>query len=198
MKLPNLDHTIKAIIFDLDGTLVSTDLNFNAIRDKIGCPQGSDILGFIETMACEHQQQQATEAVIDFEIMDAQQSEWILGAQSFVTSLIEHKYPTAIVTRNCRRASLVKLETNNIPINYLVTREDAPAKPDPTALLQIADEWRISPQHIAYVGDYIYDIQAANNAGMASLFYCPTEKPDYAEQADYTFQSFTELTPYIK
>jgi len=48
----------------------------------------------------------------------------------------------------------------------VLTRECAPAKPDPTALLMIAEQWQIAPTQCLYVGDYIYDQLAAEKAGM--------------------------------
>jgi len=48
----------------------------------------------------------------------------------------------------------------------VLTREDAPAKPDPTALLMVANTWQLRPEDCLYVGDFIYDQQAAENAGM--------------------------------
>jgi HAD superfamily hydrolase (TIGR01549 family) len=77
-----------------------------------------------------------------------------------------HKLPMAIVTRNCRQATAIKVANNSIPIDYVLTREDAPAKPDPTALLMVANTWQLQPEDCLYVGDFIYDQQAAENAGM--------------------------------
>ena len=86
-----------------------------------------------------------------------------------VDAVIKADLPVAIVTRNCKQATALKISNNQIPISTVLTRECAPAKPDPTALLMIAGQWQIAPAHILYVGDYIYDQQAAENAGMQWL-----------------------------
>ena len=75
----------------------------------------------------------------------------------------------AIVTRNCREATAIKLANNAIPIDIVLTREDAPAKPDPTALLMVARQWQLNAEDCLYVGDFIYDQLAAENAGMKWL-----------------------------
>lgn len=162
---------VKGIIFDLDDTLVKTSLNFAAIKRDIGCPAHADILTFIDTLACPLEQKKAHKTVLSHELHDAQTSTWLPGAKCFVQKAKDKALPVAIVTRNCREATAIKIRKNSINIEHVITREDAPAKPDPTALLSIANEWQIDTADIAYLGDYIYDIQAAHNAEMQAWLY---------------------------
>lgn len=39
---------IKAVVFDLDNTLVSSDMNFGELRQQLGCPQ-SEIYWILST-----------------------------------------------------------------------------------------------------------------------------------------------------
>lgn len=162
---------MSGIIFDLDDTLVKTQLDFKSLKQDIGCPPSADILSFIDSLTCPIEQSKANETVLAHEIEDARSSFWIPGAEKFVQDAMALSLPLAIVTRNCREATMVKMEQNNIPISVALTREDAPPKPDPTALLHIADNWGITPPNIAYIGDYIYDIQAAHNANMQAWLF---------------------------
>jgi HAD superfamily hydrolase (TIGR01549 family) len=150
---------------------VETSLDFAAIKRDIGCPAKDDILTFIDNLSCSKQQDEASRIVFEHELHDAQTSVWLPGAQDFVEVARRHALPLAIVTRNCRQATELKLNRNNMGIDIVITREDAPAKPDPTALLGIADGWQIETNEIAYLGDYIYDIQAAHNADMQAWLY---------------------------
>lgn len=169
---------VKGIIFDLDDTLVKTKLNFSRLKQEIGCRLDEDILSFINRINCPIQQAQATETVLKHELEDAQTSTWLPGAQDFVQQASALALPLAIVTRNCKQATDVKIQKNRIPIELVLTRDDAPAKPDPTALLTIAKQWQIKPEEIAYIGDYIYDIQAAHNGNMQAWLYKPKENTD--------------------
>ncbi|WP_412972701.1 HAD family hydrolase [Glaciecola sp. MF2-115] len=162
---------VEGIIFDLDDTLVRTCLDFAAIKNYIGCPADGDILTFIDNLSCSNQRKEANRIVLEHELHDAQTSTWLPGAQAFVESAKQCSLPLAIVTRNCRQATEIKINNNKIGIENVITREDAPAKPDPTALLTIAQSWQIEPKRIAYLGDYIYDIQAAHNAEMQAWLY---------------------------
>ena len=162
---------VAGIIFDLDDTLVKTTLDFAAIRRDIACPSELDILTFIDNLPCLEQQREAKRIVIEHELHDAHSSTWLPGAKAFVERAKRMELPLAIVTRNCREATKIKLSKNSIAIEHVITREDAPPKPDPTALINIAQTWQIEPRNIAYLGDYIYDIQAAHNADMQAWLY---------------------------
>ncbi|RJG48158.1 HAD family hydrolase [Motilimonas pumila] len=183
---------IRGIIFDLDNTLVLSKLNFEQIRHDIRCPKGADILDFISTLPA-RERSVAEQKVREHELDDAQHATWLPGAKRYVDLLAKANIPMAIVTRNYSAAADVKMQRNRIPIPLLLTREDAPAKPNPTALLQIAKHWRIDHPEIMYIGDYKYDVDAANNAGMLSCLYCPGALPSYSGDADIVISHFDEL-----
>ena len=157
---------IHGVIFDLDGTLVESSLDFTKMRDDVGCPQNEDILAYLETLNCEQTRQKAEAVILAHELEDAENAKLLEIGETMLNQVAQANLPTAIVTRNCRQATKTKLSNNNIDIELVITREDAPAKPDPTALLQIAKQWDIAPKNLLYVGDYIYDKQAAENAEM--------------------------------
>lgn len=183
---------LRGVIFDLDGTLVSSSLDFPAIKQEIGCPTDADVLTFLETLT-EEMQQQAMQVIHCHELLDAQYCDWIPGARDFVEACIERDIPMAIVTRNSCQSSQVKIERNAIPIERVITRENSKPKPDPTALLQIADEFGLPPQDVLMVGDYRYDLEAGRNANMKSCLVNYTTLPDYSHMADYTFEHFGML-----
>jgi len=157
---------IEGVIFDLDGTLVESELDFSAMRKHLGCPPGTDVLTFIESLPDARDRQQAHDYIVEQELADAQQARWLEQGKQILETALLQSLPVAIVTRNCRQASRIKIENNNIPVQLVLTREDAPAKPDPTALLQVARQWGIAPEKCMYVGDFLYDEQAAKRAGM--------------------------------
>ncbi|CAI8240501.1 MAG: Phosphoglycolate phosphatase [Glaciecola sp. HTCC2999] len=184
---------IKGFIFDLDGTLVTSELNFTEIKENIGCPLDEDVLEYISQIQDDHRRKAAEMYVVEMELKDALNATWICGAQCFLEQLHAHSIPMAIVTRNCRSATSVKINNNHIPIKLVLTREDAPSKPDPTALQLIAKEWRMEPSDIVYVGDYIYDIQAANRANMRAWSFGFDAQGYPQNKVDKYFDSFTEL-----
>ncbi|NKC20992.1 MULTISPECIES: HAD-IA family hydrolase [Pseudoalteromonas] len=184
---------VKGIIFDLDGTLVTSELDFSLIRAQIGCPVGQDLLSFISALPSPYMREEAMNIVHQHELCDAQHCDVIPGVKECIAQLSRMGIPLAVVTRNFAKAARLKLKTAGLPIPLILTRDDAPAKPDPAALLQVAQTWQVPPYQCVYVGDYLYDIEAAHNANMPSCLFAPNDKPHYAEQADVVISHFAEL-----
>ena len=195
MTIPTMAN-IKGFIFDLDGTLVTSQLDFNYLRGVLQCPPEQDILRFISALSTQ-EQTRANKVVEDYELQDAYNGVWIEGAEQLIRTLTQRQLPVAIVTRNSKQATALKLANNQLFFDLILTREDAPPKPDPSALLHIAQRWKIPVTELAYVGDYLYDIQAAKNAGMLAYLYAPDTQPDYAQQADWIFSRFADLNALV-
>lgn len=71
--LTPLIHHIDGIIFDMDGTLVDSSLNFILMRQLVGCPQGIDMLKFIDAIDDPSERQRCADLVIAHELQDARQ-----------------------------------------------------------------------------------------------------------------------------
>ncbi|ALQ10453.1 MULTISPECIES: HAD family hydrolase [Pseudoalteromonas] len=190
-------EAIHGVIFDLDGTLVSSELDFSLIKAQIGCPCEQDLLDFIAQLPSPYMREEAMNIVHQHELLDAQHATLLPGVSEAIAQLKAKKIPMAIVTRNFDKAASIKLQNNPLPISTVLTRSDAPAKPDPSALNAIATLWDISSANLLYVGDYLYDIQAAHNADMRACLYAPDVTPGYADQADYVLHDFYELVGLI-
>nr|WP_261594509.1 MULTISPECIES: HAD family hydrolase [unclassified Pseudoalteromonas] len=193
-----IQQKIKGIIFDLDGTLVSSELDFQLIRAQVGCPREQDLLEFIAQLPSPYMRQEAMNIVHQHEMLDAQNAQLLPGVSHCLKRLSDMQIPMAIVTRNFSRAAKLKIEQCNVPISLVLTRDDAPAKPDPSGLLDIAKQWQLSPPHCMYVGDYLYDIQAAHNAKMRSCLYVPEDMPHFASESHHIIRNFDELPELVK
>jgi HAD superfamily hydrolase (TIGR01509 family) len=188
-----LESNLSGVIFDLDNTLVTSSLNFVEIKESLHCPSNVDILEFVDTLPIT-EQAEAIAKIIDFEMADAHSSQLLEGTREILAVLSSLKLPCAIVTRNCQQAAAVKLVNNNINIALVLTREDYKAKPAPDALLHIADLWQLPPKNLLYVGDYLYDVQAAKNANMHSCLLTFGEKLPYADLATYVAEDLSVLS----
>ena len=192
MSLVSL-QPIKAILFDLDGTLVHSSLDFKQIRQDISCPESEDVLTYIASLSL-NEREIAEKTIVQHELNDARTSTIIPGAIRLLTRLDDHGLKMGIITRNSAEATNIKMERCGLNIDEVLTREDAPAKPDPSGLLYFSDLWGFSPNECVYVGDYLYDIQAANNADMHACLYLNNgllnQAPYYAQQADFICKDF--------
>ncbi|GAA0822950.1 HAD-IA family hydrolase [Colwellia asteriadis] len=183
---------LSGIIFDLDNTLVTSSLDFAEIKAELNCPEHLDVLSFVASLPIE-QQHAASEKIVEFEMADAHSSSLLAGTREILALLTSLNLPFAIVTRNCKAAAQVKLTKNDLTIDLVLTREEHKAKPAPDALLHIANLWRCPPEKLLYVGDYLYDIQAAKNANMPSCLLTFGEQPPYAHLATLVAQDLSEL-----
>lgn len=186
----------QGVIFDLDNTLVSSSLDFKHIRAEIGCTEHTDLLTYIEQLP-ETEAKDAMDIVLNHEYRDAESAVLMPGVVECLSALAEQNIKMAVVTRNCQHAAQVKLDKTGLKFDIVLTRDNAPAKPDPTALLQVANSWQVAPSQCIYVGDFLYDIQAADNAQMDSCLYILDACPDYANTATHTIEHFSQLTKIV-
>ncbi|WMS86863.1 HAD family hydrolase [Pleionea litopenaei] len=190
-------YQLKGFIFDLYGTLVESKLNFSAIKAELGCPAEQDLIDFMKQLP-PSQRNLAEKTVEEYEWQDALDSRIIPGVREFLSWLQQHNIACALVTRNSRRATEHKLKSNNLSFDIVLTRECAPPKPNPDALLSILRQWQVSANEVAYVGDYRYDIEAAHNAQMLAFFFGSLPFPDYARQAQLSFACWHKLPEQLK
>jgi HAD superfamily hydrolase (TIGR01549 family) len=184
---------LSAIAFDLDNTLVSSNLDFDMIRHDLGCPKNIDLLSYIEKLPLS-KQENAKKRLVDFEISDAKNTIKLPGVDELLAKLFSLNIPCAIITRNCRVAAQLKIDNNSIEIPLLLTREDHRAKPAPDALLYLCQYWQIPPEQLLYVGDYLYDIQTAENANSMSCLVTHGDNLPYAGLADFVVEDLKQIT----
>lgn len=187
----------KGVIFDLDGTLVESALDFSQIKQQLGCPVKFDLLDFVADLPTQQQQEHANNIILEHETHDAINAKALPNMHTLLATIAQLKLPAAIVTRNSKAATATKLQQNNIKMDVVLTRECYPAKPAPDALLAIAAMWDIDPRSLIYVGDYLYDIQAAKNAGMTSVFINHNKHHEYESQADVVVNNLQQLQQAI-
>lgn len=185
-------NEVKGFIFDLDNTLVSSSLNFKAIKRELNCPPHIDVLTFVESLDLVAREK-AMQCIISHELADAESCHILDGVNELLSLLADYQIPTAIVTRNCRNAARLKMERTNILIDLLITREDHRAKPSPDGLLKIAELWGIPPGDLIYVGDHLYDVYAAKRAFMPSCLFTFNKQIDYCDEADFTLSNPAQM-----
>lgn len=185
---------LEGMIFDLDGTLVDSRLDFSAIRSELDCPEGIGVLEFIATLPVQ-EQPDAHAVVLRHERAGAERAEWMPGAQACLQRLRAAGIPVAILTRNASDIAKLTLSRLGATVDCLLAREDAPPKPAPDGLLHIARHWQLPVKQLAYVGDFRFDLEAAHNAGMAAVYYDPQGSAEHSPLADIIINHFNELLP---
>jgi phosphoglycolate phosphatase len=177
---------LQGFLFDLDGTLVQTPIDFKGMKRGVldlaaaaGLDPESltqyDILGIIAQAERELAgaalpepfRERAEALLIRYEIEAASVAEELPGAVKTLTELKRQGKRVAIVTRNSRIGAETALRRAPLPHDLLLTRNDVPkTKPDPEHLLEAARRIGLEPEACAMVGDHPMDMQAGRAAGM--------------------------------
>jgi HAD superfamily hydrolase (TIGR01509 family) len=115
------------------------------------------------------------------------------GAGELVLELSRRGIPQAILTRNSREMTELALRRFELRFDQVLTREDAPPKPDPAGLLQICRTWKVAVSAVLFVGDFQFDLLAGRRAGIKTVLYAPGGPPDYAHEADFVVAHLSEI-----
>lgn len=191
---------IKAVLFDFDGTLTVPDLiDFLAIKNAINCPDNSTILEFIAGLSSEKERKKSIAVLEKYEARAAQMAKPNEDAEEVLGYLKGLKLKLGILTRNSMRSVKTAMKSfRRISLkdfDVVITREHAlKLKPHPEGVLAAGRRFGVSPDKMAVVGDYIYDIQAGQRAGALTVFLesnHTTKRPD--PPADFTIQRLDEL-----
>lgn len=214
----------KAVIFDLDGTLLDTikDLgsSMNYILEKYGFP-AKDEKHYVQAIGNGLRnlaKRSFPENAVTDELLDKIVPEFIEhyghhcmektviyeGINELIEYLSQNDILLAILSN--KRDDLVKeLMPHYFPdfkFQYLMGESsDFPRKPDPTSALYISRALNVEPCDILFVGDSIYDVKTGKNAGMKTVAvtwgYQPKELL-MAEKPDFIVDSPSQIIEMIK
>ncbi|HQU44249.1 MAG TPA: HAD family hydrolase [Pirellulales bacterium] len=161
---------IRGLIFDLDGTLVDSGLDFDRIRREMGLVEKQPILEALAELP--EPRRSECWAILDrHELEGAERATLMPGVADLMAALERRGLRRAVFTRNGRQATLLTLRRLNLHFDTVVAREDAPAKPNPAGIWNICAIWGLPYEQVAMVGDYLFDIEAGRRAGVRTVCY---------------------------
>ena len=171
---------IYGLIFDLDGTLVQSSLDFDAIRRELGLPPGEPLLEVLARLPAS-QARHGLAVLERHEEHAAQRATATPGVVELLAWLARRKVRAGVLTRSARRFALAGLARTGLQCDPVLGREDAPPKPDPAGIWRICDYWGLRPEQTAMVGDYRFDIEAGRRAGVRTVLYTGGREPTEEE-----------------
>jgi HAD superfamily hydrolase (TIGR01509 family) len=194
--LPEIERNIKAVLFDLDGTLV--EFRFNVKESRIAMIDWLSKNSFdTSTLSAETKTQRIFDEVNNqcknrnkdfaevrkklsqiletFEYSAFKEANPYPGSLGLLKKLRTSNIASAIVTNSGRGpVSYILRRTGFLPyLSLVVSREDMEQlKPEPEGLLRALQVLHFSPEDAIYVGDSTIDIDAAKKAGVPSVAIC--------------------------
>lgn len=194
----NLHMPIRAVIFDLDGTITQPFFDFDAIREEIGIGRnGGPILEAMEKMTS--QERQRTEEILHYhEEKAVVASKLNPGAKETLGTLRDRGIRLGVLTRNRKCNAEAVARKHGLSFEAIIGREDGPVKPDAFGVLHLCRKFGVSPHETLVVGDYLFDLLCARAAGaIPVLITNPSHADDFTAHADFTIQELGELLSII-
>jgi len=189
---------IKAVIFDLDGTITEPYLDFDKIRAEIGLsPDSEPILESMQKMS-PAQRQKTEEILYKHEQLAVEHSTLNKGAAQAFDWLKKNNIPVGILTRNTKHNAAAVAEKHNLEFHAIFDRHDGPPKPDPFGIKKLCEFFKVKPQETLVVGDYLYDLQSAKAAGTTAILVRAGKNAEkFGSEADYIIDSLAEIIDII-
>ena len=183
-------------IFDMDGTLTIAQHDFEAMRIALGLPKGRPIL---ETLAQLPAKESAPlhRQLNDIELEIAQDAKPAQGAAQLLEYLLSQGNTIGILTRNNAINIEVTLKAASLADYFLpenlLGRDCATPKPSPDGVLALLKQWQAMPDDGIMVGDFLFDLQAGNAAGTATVYIDPSEQFPFNEHANVCITRLDQL-----
>lgn len=157
-------------LFDMDGTIYDSGIDFLAIRKHLGLPQnGTPILDQLGEVSPEDRAI-GLKLLHEAEAAGAANGKLIAGTEKLLSWLKEQGVRSALVTNNSR-ASVDAIVGRHPALLFdtILTRDDGIAKPQPDLFLKALKHFEIQPLQAVAVGDTHLDALAAHRAGIRKI-----------------------------
>jgi HAD superfamily hydrolase (TIGR01549 family) len=189
---------IKAVIFDLDGTITQPFFDFDAIRKEMGyASDAGPILELMEKMTA-GERQAAERILLAHEEKAVAESTLNPGAKETLAELRRRGIPIGILTRNKKDNAFAVAKKHGLKFDAVVGREDGPVKPDAFGVLYLCERFAIKPQEALVVGDFLFDLLCARAAEAIPVLLKNHHKADqFAHHADYVIENIAGLLKII-
>jgi len=193
---------LRAVLFDLDGTLTRPNLDFDALRAEIGVPGRRPILEWLAGQS-DSVRERAWDVIHRHELESAQTAQPADGAREVLTVIAELDLRTGLVTRNSRRSAELALRRLGLDFDAVVTREDCAPKPSPEPMRECARRLGVPPEETLVVGDFHFDIQSGHAAGARTVLVGANPPPAFSGfdppmRPDYRITDLHQLIPIVR
>ena len=177
---------MKLVVFDLDGTLQSLELDFHGLRRQLSVlfegfgrpPLEGPLLEAVEKALyslsdegmpddeVENARNQAYHMMDAWEMASYPKARTFSGANEALSELSSRGCRLAVQSRACRAYVQRSLERIGFDFDAVAARDDVKRpKPDPEGILMLMGRFRCTPPNTVVVGDHPFDIDAGKRAG---------------------------------
>ncbi len=184
------DTMIKLAVFDMDGTIFESNLDWLKIREELKIPRGDSILKEI------YKEGKVDEARLEilekYERENTLQTKPIHGFNECFHYLESRQIKTVLVTNNNKENTDYLFERFNLRFDQVITREMRLWKPGPDAFFYIMHLYRCNPEEIISIGDSHYDVLASRAAQIPAIYIIENKDRGVPIDSDDGITYFTD------
>jgi len=186
---------LRAVIFDLDGTLIQSRVPFAPYRDRLGID--GDVIAGIEALPGDEQAEKWS-IIAEYEMELQNNSKVALGATELLEYLNDGGMGTGVITRSTGSHARMLIQKHDLDIGLSIGREDTRPKPHPEGIHYLLQQLGTHPDHAIMVGDFLWDILAGRNAGLLTVLVLQEHSIPFADEADVVVGSLIELLDLLR
>lgn len=189
---------IRAVIFDLDGTITQPYFDFDAIREEIGLDRNEGpVLEALENMTAQDRRR-AEQILHQHEEKAVAASTLNPGARETLSALRARRIGVGVLTRNLKCNAEAVAAKHGLHFDAVVGREDGPAKPDAFGARYLCRHFGVDPSETLLVGDYLFDLLCARSAGAIPVLIASNHQTDdFGDHADFRIKQLDEILRII-
>lgn len=183
-----------AILFDWDGVIAETRLDFSEVHKKYYGDRQAMLLEDSVSLPPDRREALMRD-LEELEMLGASVAALVPGISGVLEWVRARGIPWAVVSRNCRGSIMLAARVIEVEMPKIVlSRDDGKyVKPDPRALKETCAHLGVSPSETLLLGDYVYDMMGARRAGMRGVLVRKTIPPDWAPWLECSYTSMDDL-----
>lgn len=187
--------TLKAVIFDLDGTVVDSPYDWDKIRSELKT-EGKPILTFLRELS-EPEKSEKWKVLEKYEAEASQKAVLKKGIRVLLLFLREKGVKRFLVTNNSKKNVDFLLNKFHLDFDSVLARESGLWKPSGAPFAEVLTRSGIRREDCCVVGDSHFDIKAAEETGINKIFILNKNRKMEAKNGVEILRSVRDLKKKI-
>jgi HAD superfamily hydrolase (TIGR01509 family) len=187
---------IRAVVFDMDGTLVDSTYDWPAIRRRLGVT-GASIIDDLNGLA-EPDRSRKWAELEEIETTATENARIHDGAHEVLELFAARDLATALVTNNSSANTRRLLARFGLRFDVVLTRDSGLWKPSGAPIKEAVTQLGVSPGDCLGVGDSRYDVLAAREAGLAAVCLVHDGADRHNVDTDLSFANIPAFVRYLR
>lgn len=187
---------LKAVVFDMDGTLIQSDYDWPAIRSELGV-DGPSIIDALNALP-NGPRAEAWKRLESIERKASQQALLVDGAEDLLCLLSKSGIRTALVTNNTNENAEILIARFSLSFDEVITRDSGLFKPSGAPMVEAMRRLGVHPAETVAVGDSDYDVRAGREAECSQVIIVNGGCQRWGKAADRAFEDLRTLTGYFE